>query len=179
MGICPVTQAQWKAVMGTEPSQFKGANRPVESVTWHECNEFCTKLSGFHEGRVTVRLPSEAEWEYACRAGTTSRYSFGDAITPKDANYNESGYSKTSETGTYPPNNWGLYDMHGNVWEWVQDDWHANYQGAPEDGSVWGGKEVTRGRAVACSVAVPGISVGGTVGLPLASVTMRTAGTSI
>jgi formylglycine-generating enzyme required for sulfatase activity len=72
MGIYPVTQAEWKAVMGTDPSQFKGANRPVESVTWHECYEFCTKLSSFLEGWGTVRLPSEAEWEYACRAVTTT-----------------------------------------------------------------------------------------------------------
>jgi formylglycine-generating enzyme required for sulfatase activity len=119
--------------------------RPVINVSWRDAQAYVAWLSQ-QTGRP-YRLPTEAEWEYACRAGTTSRYSFGDAITPKDANYNESGYSKTSETGTYPPNNWGLYDMHGNVWEWVQDDWHANYQGAPEDGSVWGGKEVdTRSR---------------------------------
>jgi formylglycine-generating enzyme required for sulfatase activity len=90
MGIYPVTQAQWKAVMGTDPSHFKGANRPVESVTWHECNEFCTKLSGLLTERVTVRLPSEAEWEYACRAGTTTEYHFGNVINTDLANYDGS-----------------------------------------------------------------------------------------
>src|SRR4029077_1860439 len=82
-------------------------------------------------------LPSEAEWEYACRAGTTTRYSFGDAITPDNANYGDSGLSRTSEVGAYPANLWGLHDMHGNVWEWVEDDWHGNYLGAPSDGSAW------------------------------------------
>src|SRR5262249_9752714 len=95
------------------------------------------------------RLPSEAEWEYACRAGTTTRYSFGDAITPKKANYGDLGFARTSkvdsypakpsgrtsEVGSYPANPWGLYDMHGNVW--VEDDWHESYQGAPSDGSAW------------------------------------------
>ena len=91
-------------------------------------------------GRQTgksYRLPSEAEWEYACRAGTTTRYAFGDAITPKDANYSESKLGKTTEVGAYPPNAWGLHDMHGNVWEWVEDVYHDSYQGAPTDGSAW------------------------------------------
>src|SRR5512132_2996167 len=87
--------------------------------------------------RKVYRLPSEAEWEYAARAGTTTRYAFGNAITPKDANYSESKLGKTTEVGAYPPNAWGLYDMHGNVWEWVEDVWHDNYQGAPSDGSAW------------------------------------------
>jgi formylglycine-generating enzyme required for sulfatase activity len=79
----------------------------------------------------------EAEWEYACRAGTKSRYSFGDAITPDQANYDDSGLGRTSEVGAYPANPWGLHDMHGNVWEWAEDDWHENYRGAPSDGSAW------------------------------------------
>src|SRR5512132_3742140 len=87
--------------------------------------------------RKVYRLPSEAEWEYAARAGTTTRYAFGNAITPKDANYSESKLGKTTEVGAYPPNAWGLYDMHGNVWEWVEDVWHDNYQGAPSDGNAW------------------------------------------
>jgi formylglycine-generating enzyme required for sulfatase activity len=82
------------------------------------------------------RMPSEAEWEYACRAGTTSRYSFGDAINSRDANCGDSGLGRTSEVGTYPANPWGLHDMHGNVWEWVEDDWHDNYHGAPTNGSA-------------------------------------------
>jgi len=131
MGIYPVTQAQWKAVLGTDPSYFKGANRPVESVTWHECNEFCTKLSGLLKERVTVRLPSEAEWEYACRAGTTTEYHFGNVINTDLANY-DGNYSfndspkgecrkETTDVGSFPANSWGLYDVHGNVWEWCRD----------------------------------------------------------
>jgi formylglycine-generating enzyme required for sulfatase activity len=81
-------------------------------------------------------LPSEAEWEYACRAGTITRYAFGDAITAKDANYG-SNVGKTTEVGVYPPNPWGLYDMHGNVLEWVEDVFHDSYKGAPTDGSAW------------------------------------------
>jgi formylglycine-generating enzyme required for sulfatase activity len=131
MGIYPVTQAQWKAVMGTDPSCFKGVNRPVESVTWHECNEFCTKLGGLLKGQVTVRLPSEAEWEYACRAGTTTEFHFGNAINTDLANYdgnysfNDSPKGKcrkeTTDVGSFPANMWGLYDVHGNVWEWCRD----------------------------------------------------------
>jgi formylglycine-generating enzyme required for sulfatase activity len=109
--------------------------RPVINVSWRDAQAYVAWLSQ-QTGR-TYRLPSEAEWEYACRAGTTGRYSFGDAITPRDANYAHSGLGRTSEVGTYPANPWGLYDMHGNVWEWVEDDWHENYQGAPGDGSPW------------------------------------------
>src|SRR5512132_3894094 len=87
--------------------------------------------------RKVYRLPSEAEWEYAARAGTTARYAFGDAITRKDANYSESKLGKTTEVGAYPPNAWGLHDMHGNVWEWVEDVWHDSYQGAPSNGTAW------------------------------------------
>ena len=89
------------------------------------------------------RLPSEAEWEYACRAGATTRYSFGDAITPKDANYADSRLGRTSESGSCPASGWALHDMHGNVWEWVEDDWHENYRGAPTDGSAWKGLETS------------------------------------
>lgn len=131
MGVYPVTQAQWKAVMGTDPSYFKGANRPVETVTWNECNEFCSKLNGFLNGQVNIRLPSEAEWEYACRAGTTTEYHFGNVINTDLANYdgnysfNDSPKGKcrkeTTNVGSFPPNSWGLYDVHGNVWEWCRD----------------------------------------------------------
>jgi formylglycine-generating enzyme required for sulfatase activity len=131
IGIHQVTQAQWKAIMGTEPSHFKGPNRPVENVSWDDCQEFCTKLSAHMKGRVKVRLPTEAEWEYACRAGTTTEYHFGDVIDPTlanyDGNYSWNGSPKgeyreqTTDVGSFPANPWGLYDMHGNVWEWCQD----------------------------------------------------------
>jgi formylglycine-generating enzyme required for sulfatase activity len=109
--------------------------RPVINVTWHDAQVYVVWLS--QETGRTYRLPSEAEWEYACRAGTTSRYSFGDSITPSNANYADSRLGRTSEVGAYPANPWLLHDMHGNVWEWVEDDWQENYQGAPPNGSAW------------------------------------------
>ena len=139
MAKYPVTQAQWQAVMGNNPSYFKGANRPVENVTWHDAVEFCQKLSQ-KTGRA-YRLPSEAEWEYACRAGTTTPFCFGETITPDLANYIGCLFWKcrwkTTDVGIFPPNAFGLYDMHGNVWEWCADHWHKNYNGAPTDGSAW------------------------------------------
>jgi formylglycine-generating enzyme required for sulfatase activity len=109
--------------------------RPVIEVSWRNAVAYCAWLA--NETGQPYRLPSEAEWEYACRAGTTTRYTFGDAITPKDANYSESKLGKTTEVGAYPPNAWGLYDMHGNVWEWVEDIYHDSYQGAPINGTAW------------------------------------------
>jgi formylglycine-generating enzyme required for sulfatase activity len=109
--------------------------RPVINVSWRDATLYCDWLA--KETGQPYRLPSEAEWEYACRAGTTTRYAFGDAITPKDANYSESKLGKTTEVGSYPPNAWGLYDMHGNVWEWVEDVWHESYEGAPVDCAAW------------------------------------------
>ena len=141
MGKHPVTQAQWKAVaalpqverkLEADPSYFKGDDCPVERVSWYEAVEFCTRLSA-HTGRE-YRLPTEAEWEYACRAGTTTQYHFGDTLTSELANYDA---NQTTEVGSCPPNAFGLYDMHGNVWEWCQDHWHKNYKGAPTDGSAW------------------------------------------
>ena len=145
MGKYTVTQAQWQAVMGNNPSRFKGKNRPVENVSWNDATKFCQKLSK-KTGR-DYRLPSEAEWEYACRAGTTTPFYFGEAITPELVNY-DSNYTygngpegkyreETTNVGIFPPNSFGLYDMHGNVWEWCQDVWHSNYDGAPVDGSAW------------------------------------------
>jgi len=144
LGKYQVTQAHWEAVMGNNPARFKGANRPMERVSWDMCQEFCRKLSE-RTGKV-YRLPSEAEWEYACRAGTKTPFSCGETITTELANYNgnytyaEEGKgqyrSETVEVGSFPPNPWGLYDMHGNVWEWCEDGWHDNYQGAPTDGSA-------------------------------------------
>ena len=115
--------------------------RPVINVSWHDAQDYIAWLS--QETGRSYRLPSEAEWEYACRAGTTSRYSFGDAIWRRDANYAYSELGRTSEVGSYLPNPWGLHDMHGNVWEWVEDDWHDNYRGAPSDGSAWSDSETS------------------------------------
>ncbi|MBC5795453.1 SUMF1/EgtB/PvdO family nonheme iron enzyme [Sphaerospermopsis sp. LEGE 00249] len=146
MGKYPVTQAQYQAITGNNPSRSKGSNRPVEFSNWNNAVAFCEKLS--QKIGKTYRLPSEAEWEYACRAGTTTPFHFGEAITTDLANYY--GYStygqepkgvyrkETTEVGSFGvANNFGLYDMHGNVWESCQDHWHSNYEGAPTDGSLW------------------------------------------
>jgi hypothetical protein len=108
--------------------------RPVINITWHDAKAYVQWLE--FQTDHPYRLLSEAEWEYACRAGTTTRYWWGDEITPEQANYGEN-IGRTSEVGTYPANSWGLYDMHGNVWEWVEDRWHDTYHGAPDDGSAW------------------------------------------
>jgi formylglycine-generating enzyme required for sulfatase activity len=145
MGKYPVTQAQYQAIMGNNPSYFKGDNRPVENVSWHEAMEFCDFLSQKLGQHYT--LPSEAQWEYACRAGTTTPFYFGDTLTTNIANY-DGNYTyanglkgiyreKTTEVGSFPPNGFGLYDMHGNVWEWCLDHFHDSYNGAPSDGSAW------------------------------------------
>ncbi|NJR60179.1 MAG: formylglycine-generating enzyme family protein [Cyanobacteria bacterium CRU_2_1] len=134
LGKYPVTQAQYQAVMGSNPSHFKGDKRPVEQVSWRKAIEFCQKLST-QTGR-NFRLPSEAEWEYACRAGTETPFSFGDTIAKEQVNYGRN-YNQTTDVGCFPANAFGLYDMHGNVWEWCADHWHENYQGAPIDGSAW------------------------------------------
>jgi formylglycine-generating enzyme required for sulfatase activity len=165
MGRYPVTQAQWRSVAGYEPidreldpdpSRFKGDNRPVEQVSWGDAKEFCRRLS-VKSGRE-YRLPSEAEWEYACRAGTTTPFHFGETLDAEIANYNaqdeQFGFKpvygagkkgeyreETTEVGIFPANEWGLHDMHGNVWEWCEDDWHASYEGAPTDGSAWLNRE--------------------------------------
>ncbi|MBT9317161.1 formylglycine-generating enzyme family protein [Leptothoe spongobia] len=134
IGKYPVTQEQYQAVAGNNPSDFKGKDQPVERVSWHDAVEFCETIS--KQSGITVRLPSEAEWEYACRAGTTTRYYFGDALTAKQASFGSNQYG-TTPVGLYPPNAYGLYDMHGNVLEWCQDIWHDNYEGTPTDGRVW------------------------------------------
>ena len=124
MGKYAVTQEQWESVMGNNPSYTKGAKLPVTDVSWKDCQEFIKKLNAKPNGGY--RLPTEAEWEFACRAGTTTAYSFGDKITPSDANYNDSKVGKPMKVGSYFPNAFGLYDTHGNVWEWCED-WFAAY----------------------------------------------------
>jgi len=147
IGKYEVTNEQYQAVMGNNPSYFKGAKRPVEQVTWDEAVEFCRKLTQTQKTGKTYRLPSEAEWEYACRAGTTTPFYFGDTITPDLVNYDGNNpygaapkglyRQQTTDVGIFPPNAFGLYDMHGNVWEWCSDKYHYNYNGAPTDGSSW------------------------------------------
>jgi len=133
-----VTQKQWREVMSTNPSNFKGDDLPVEEVSWNDAQEFIKKLND-KEVTDKYRLPSEAEWEYAARAGTTTRYSFGndDSDLGDYAWYRDNSGSKTHPVGQKQPNPWDLYDMHGNVLEWVQDQNHGSYDGAPTDGSAW------------------------------------------
>jgi formylglycine-generating enzyme required for sulfatase activity len=128
LGKYEVTQAQWQEVMGTNPSHFKGdPNRPVERVSWKMVQEFINKLNA-KEGHNLYRLPTEAEWEYAARAGSTTKYSFGDddALLEQYAWFNKNDKGTTHPVGQLKPNTWGLYDMMGNVWEWVQD-WRGPY----------------------------------------------------
>jgi len=169
MGKYPITQKQYIAVMGNNPSNFQdNENLPVEQVSWDDAVAFCTRLSEI-VGQA-VNLPSEAQWEYACRAGSTGKYCFGDDVNQLE-NYawyaNNSGNNsldalklwkagsryywkrlndnkcKTHSVGEKLANSWGLHDLHGNVWEWCEDIWHENYNGAPTDGSAWleGGKQ--------------------------------------
>ena len=165
LGRTPITQAQWREVAGwvegpgeswgldlsgkLEPSAFKGKNRPVERVSWFEAMEFCSRLS--QRSGKTYTLPSEAQWEYACRAGTTTPFHAGETLNEELANYDASrtyGHSRkglyrreTTEVERFPANAWGLHDMHGNVWEWCADHWHGSYdlgqRQAPGDGSPW------------------------------------------
>jgi len=147
IGKYPVTQAQWLAVMGSlPPCRSKGEKKPVDRVSRDDALAFCERLSRL-TGR-TYRLPAEAEWEYACRAGTATPFSCGETITTDLANYvGEHIYRSepkgvyrhgSTEVGSFPPNAFGVYDLHGNVWEWCADAWHDDYNGAPGDGSVWG-----------------------------------------
>ena len=144
MGKYEVTQAEWQTVMGNEPAYFNRSNRgkdsgryPVEQVSWGDVQEFIQQLNS--RSSVTFRLPSEAEWEYACRAGSQATYSFGNDSSRlgEYAWYTTNSRGTTHPVGQLKPNAFGLYDMHGNVWEWCEDPWHKNYQGAPTDGSIW------------------------------------------
>jgi formylglycine-generating enzyme required for sulfatase activity len=126
MGVTEVTQTQYQAVMGNNPSEFKGPRNPVENVSWNYATEFCKKLS--EKTRQAVRLPTEAEWEYACRAGSNTKFCFGDANEGLGdyAWYGDNTGRTTQPVGQKKPNAWGLYDMHGNVWEWCAD-WYGDY----------------------------------------------------
>jgi formylglycine-generating enzyme required for sulfatase activity/tRNA A-37 threonylcarbamoyl transferase component Bud32 len=180
MSKFPITQAQWQAVaalpqikvtLNPNPSRFKGADRPVEAVSWYDAQEFCARLS--QKTGHKYRLPSEAEWEYACRAGTATPFHFGETITTDLANYKGietyafapkgSFRQKTTPVNSFPPNAFGLYDMHGNVYEWCQDYWHKNYQGAPTDGSAWltAGNQSFRVLRGGCWLYAPGFSRSG------------------
>jgi formylglycine-generating enzyme required for sulfatase activity len=160
VGKYEITQGQWRALMGSNPSSFKdcGDNCPVEKVRWNDAQEYIKKLNA--RSGQKYRLLSEAEWEYAARAGTTTPFHTGQIITTDQANFNGNATyngsaqgvirGKTVAVGSFGPNAFGLYDMHGNVWEWVQDSYHASYTGAPADGSAWesgdqGGGRVLRG----------------------------------
>jgi uncharacterized protein (TIGR02996 family) len=163
LGVHPVTQAAWREVMskdrrrfpGKNPSHFQGADRPVEQVTWSDCQKFLRKLS--HRDRKRYRLPTEAEWEYACRAGTTTPFYFGETISTDQANYcgnhiygaGKKGVDRqeTTPVGSFPPNGWGLYDMHGNVREWCSD-WMGAYPTeavCDPQGPATGSRRVLRG----------------------------------
>ena len=156
MGKYEVTQEQWQAVMGNNPSYFKGCGHcPVDSVSWDDAQKFISKLNAQNDG-YKYRLPSEAEWEYACRAGTTTEFAFGNSLSSTQANFDGSLPYGGAEKGTYrqkstpvgmfKPNAWGLYDMHGNMWEWCEDWYHDSYNGAPVNGSAWlnGGQKSER-----------------------------------
>lgn len=147
-----VTQAQWRTVaalpqvnlvLDPDPSYFKGDDRPVETISWYEAVEFCDRIS--KHAKKHYQLPSEAEWEYACRAGTTTPFHYGETITSDIANLKGTSASasegiyrqSTTSVGTFFPNAFGLYDMHGNVWEWCADKWHSNYNVVPQDATDW------------------------------------------
>ena len=177
LGRYPVTQAQWRAVaamrpvsreLKPNPSQFKGDKKPVEQVSWYDAVEFCNRLSAYTNREY--RLPTEAEWEYACRAGTKTPFHFGETLTNDLANYDSNytynngpkgrGWSETTLVDQFKiANAFGLCDMHGNVWEWCQDHWHKNYEGAPTDGSVWLSeyKNTSRVRRGGSWIFIPGI----------------------
>lgn len=146
MGKFLINQGQWKSVMGKlPPCRFKGDQLPVERVSWEDAQAFCRRLSK-KAGRE-YRLASETQWEYACRAGTLTPFSYGETLTVEVANFNgghtffdeANGFYRhvTTEGGTYPPNAFGLYDMHGNLWEWCADNWLEDYSSSPRDGNCY------------------------------------------
>jgi formylglycine-generating enzyme required for sulfatase activity len=157
MGVFLVTQAQWKKVMGKNPSRFQGDTLPVEQVSWHECNEFCKKASKM-DGKP-YHLPSESEWEYACRANTVTAFHFGETISTDQGNFDGNyvygigkkgtNRQKSTPVDAFPPNDWGLFDMHGNLWEWC-GDWYGIYpteDSVDYQGPIMGAERVIRGGA--------------------------------
>lgn len=155
IGVYLVTQEEWSAVMGSNPSFYKNKDNPVEQVSWYDCHEFLKKLQ--RKDGTPYRLPTEAEWEYACRAGTKTPFYFGETISADQVNYDGSraygngkrGTNRKQPTpvGSFPANPWGLYDMHGNVWEWCED-WYGKYSEKDDvdpQGPVTGGRRVLRG----------------------------------
>ena len=164
MGRYEVTQEQWQQVMGSNPAHFKGEKNPVEQVSWDDCQEFLRRVNQYPtvtNEQFCFRLPSEAEWEYACRAGTSTAVHYGNNMDSSMANFNGNypagegakgeDRQRTVPAGSFPPNAWGLHDMHGNVWEWCEDCYHENYVNAPLDGSAWltppGSNRIARGGA--------------------------------
>jgi formylglycine-generating enzyme required for sulfatase activity len=150
LGKFLVTQRQWKAIMGKlPPCRFKGEDLPVERVSLDDARKFCQRLS--KQTARNYHLPSETQWEYACRAGTTTPFSFGETLTTDLANFNGEhifaseprGYyfHSTSEGGKFPPNAFGLHDMHGNLWEWCEDTWLEDYSSSPRDSSSYQNKD--------------------------------------
>jgi formylglycine-generating enzyme required for sulfatase activity len=145
VGKFEVTQREWRHVMGSNPSRFKDDRNPVEKVSWHDAQAFVSELSRI-SGKA-YRLLSESEWEYVARAGTATPFYTGVQITTKQANFNGIGTyngsargnnrQATTSVGSFHPNRFGVYDMHGNVWEWIDDCWYNSYDGAPSDGSTW------------------------------------------
>ncbi len=181
LGVTPVTQAQWQAVMGSNPSHFQGDDRPVEEVSWDDCQEFCKRLAERDGQRY--RLPTEAEWEYACRAGTTTPFHFGATLSTEQANY-DGNYTygegkkgkyreETTPVGSFPANAWGLHDMHGNVWEWCQD-WYGPY--LKEISKILKGRKA---ETPAWCAAAPGSTIRGGAAPPAATGARRAPATSM
>lgn len=149
MAAVPVTQSLWTAVMNTQPSRFSYSDElPVENVSWNDAVIFCERLSSLVGKKM--RLPSEAEWEYACRAGTTSEFFFGESVVSlRDyAWFDMNSNDQTHPVGLKQPNPWGLYDMVGNVWEWCADVWRSDYVSLPANGSPMLAEDGLRTRRV-------------------------------
>lgn len=147
-----VTQEQWLVLMGSNPANFRESlQAPMENISWIEAQDFCRRLTARSPHAYAYRLPSEAEWEYACRAGTNTAYHFGDspAQLADYAWFVDNSNKRSQPIGQKVPNPWGLYEMHGGVWEWCEDAWHDNFKGAPADGSAWiegnSGRRVRKG----------------------------------
>jgi sulfatase modifying factor 1 len=131
LGETPVTQTQWRSIMGFNPSHFIGPNRPVDQVSWKDTQDFLSRARVLIKvsNEWMLNLPTEAQWEYACRAGTSTPWNTGNILTPADANFCESGIYRTCDVGSFAPNSWGLHDMHGNVWELCQDRYAMKLRG--------------------------------------------------